>query len=158
MSGETAALIMQDARVNANALRLDSERLVVVTRDLARASAIGISRHFFVLMNQLLRTMLGGSGTISDIYANPYKHHEARCMAFLTMLQIVGKVANDATGAPSSTASLSPEKLFLSAFVDYILDEEMPLELDDQVDFSIFILFYSYEYNPRCMAAIIYDF
>ncbi len=71
-------------------------------------------------------------------------------MAFLTMLQIVGKVANDATGAPSSTASLSPEKLFLSAFVDYILDEEMPLELDDQV-MILHARFFLFLFLPLCV-------
>lgn len=106
-------------------------KLLQVTTDLSKGSALELSRHFYVLMRQLIRTMLGGCGTYSDRLSNPYKHTQTRCQAFLTMLQVIGKIANDAT-APSATSEMSLEKQFLHAYVEYMLDEEVPIVLDER--------------------------
>ena len=127
MKGEVAAKI----QLAAKAIVVDELKLLQVTRDLVYASPVSISRHFLIIMNQLIRTMLAGTGNMSELYSNPFKHDALRCEAFLAMLRILGKIANDGT---NTSGPLSTEKLFLHTYVDYILDEELPLELQDRVN------------------------
>lgn len=126
MSGEVAARILRAAREHP----ADESKVVQATRDLTYASPVALSRHFVVIMTQLLRTLVAGVGTFSELYSNPFKHDPLRCQAFLTLLHVISQVAKD--GPPHST-HISAEKQFLHAFVDYILDEEQPLELADLV-------------------------
>jgi hypothetical protein len=127
MSGEVAARIIRGARE----APADESRIVQATKDLAYASQAALARHFVVVVTQLLRTMVAGAGNFSELYSNPFKHDPLRCQAFLTLLHVISQVAKD--GPQHSLMSMSPEKQFLHAFVDYIYDEEQPIGLMDLV-------------------------
>ncbi|KAJ1425170.1 hypothetical protein B484DRAFT_93409 [Ochromonadaceae sp. CCMP2298] len=117
MSGHVAALISKAAGPPP-----PEGRLLQATQDLCKAAPMELSRHFFVLARQLQRAMLAGTGAYSETFCNPYRHSPVRCQSFLTLLQIFGKIG---------PVSNEQEPLFLHAYVDYLLDEEVPLPLED---------------------------
>lgn len=101
------------------------------TQELMKVPATAISRHFYVLMRQLIRTMVAGTGVFDPLCSSPYKHILSRSSAFLALLHVMGKIANDSTKAvgSSSEAVLCLGKQFLHAYVDFLFDEEVAVEL-----------------------------
>lgn len=126
MPADVAAKVQYAAQM----VPADETKMLQATRDLVYANPVALSRHFPVVFTQLLREMLAGTGNVTELYSNPFKHDPLRCQAFLTLLNVLGKVASE---TPSQSGPVSAEKQFLYAYVDYILDEEVPLELEDLV-------------------------
>jgi hypothetical protein len=53
------------------------------------------TNHFLVLIRHLIRAMCGGNGLYNDVYTSPYEHGLVRCQAFLTLLQLFGRLVPD---------------------------------------------------------------
>jgi hypothetical protein len=136
---------------------INEEKLALVTADLADAVPLEVVRHFLVLMRQLLRTLCGGTCKYSASRANPYAHPASRCRAFLTMLQLFGKVCPEVNGVsgdrerersvrianPPSTGAKKAAAVpalkttdleigsggedLLNAYMEFLFDEEVPV-------------------------------
>lgn len=111
-------------------------KFVNSAKDLIKASPLEVVRHFLVLMRQMQRAMVAGTGIYDESYINPFKHFNGRCQAFLTMLQLFGKLAPDMSVPSSSASHYSKEKDFLKAYVDFVFDEEVPIDGDDAAPLS----------------------
>jgi hypothetical protein len=63
---------------------------------------------------------------------NPYAHTSSRCQGFLALLQVLGKVAPEATLYKDQSSNHSPEELLLESYVEFLMDEEVPIEYLNQ--------------------------
>jgi hypothetical protein len=108
----------------ATSIRPKEEILEANLEELPRASALELSQHFLVIMRALIRALLAGTCVFDEIYANPFKHCKARCRSFLTLLKILDKIIQ---GVGSGFED-EKEREILEAYIDFVLDEEVPLE------------------------------
>jgi hypothetical protein len=83
-------------------------------------------------MRQLIRTLCGGTCVYSRSRCNPYAHTSSRCQGFLALLQVLGKVAPEATLYKDQANNHSPEELLLESYVEFLMDEEVPIEYLNQ--------------------------
>jgi hypothetical protein len=115
-----AQLIMK-----ASSIRPKEETLETNLEDLPKSSPFDLAQHLLVIMRTLNRAMLAGTGVFDEIYANPFKHCKARCRSFLTLLKIFDKIIQ---GASIRGFEDEKEREILEAYIDFVLDEEVPLE------------------------------
>lgn len=146
--------------ISSNAVKTEVERknhyiyddkVGEATMQLLQADSAEVGTFFFVIMRQLIRTMCSGGGGFSEInavYSNPSLHPIPRCRAFVTMLHMFGKVApnivlNSSVGNASNASGdlntgitddvcyIPTEADMLTAYVEYLFDEEyVPLVND----------------------------
>ena len=88
-----------------------------------QASSQECTKLFLPLIKLFLYTMTAGSCVYNELYSNPYKHTEVRCQSFLTLLQLLGKLLHEVKNGEGVE-----DKEFLTAYVDYIFDEDIPLK------------------------------
>lgn len=110
--------------VKAASIRPKEETLEANLEELPRANALELSQHFLVITRALNRALLAGTCVYDEAYANPFKHCKARCRAFLTLLKILDKIIQ----VVGSGFEDEKERAILEAYVDFVLDEEVPLE------------------------------
>ena len=88
-----------------------------------QASPLEATKHFLALIKSFFYSMIAGTGVFSEPFSNPYKHQEIRCQAFLTVLQLLGKLVSEADSNENTQ-----DKEFLSAYADFIFDEDIPVK------------------------------
>lgn len=110
----------------ASKLSLQETKLIACLQELPNASTVELSRHFLVISRLLVRAMLGGSGSYDELYANPFKHLNARCHAFLTFMRVINKIFGEYDITNASETNVNKD--IFEAFVEYVLDEEVPLD------------------------------
>ncbi len=107
-------------------IAVPSQLAVAFLRELQLASTTEIGNHFMTLMRQLFRSLTGGSGVYSSQFSDPYINEELRCQAFLTMLDLFGRLVPDVTFVRDGEERNVDMEL-LTSYTEFLFDEEMPL-------------------------------
>jgi hypothetical protein len=100
-------------------------RAANVIRDLQSTNiTTEATNHFLVLMRHLVRAMCGGNGLYNEVYTSPYEHATVRCQAFLTLLQLFGRLVPDVKIRREGCSHTDMD--VLTAYIEYLFDDEVP--------------------------------
>ncbi|CAM9497928.1 unnamed protein product, partial [Scytosiphon promiscuus] len=98
------------------------------TDRLQGASEWAVEGHFLVTSRALLRCLCFGKGEVDYAWGDPNAHHQLRCTAFISLLHTLHKCASYFTKVDVSTKHLQPSQALLLAWVEHLMDEEVPVE------------------------------
>eukprot|EP01038_Epipyxis_sp_PR26KG_P007484 gene7484-10199_t len=127
MTEETASLI----KINSVATPPKEKKLFESIKDLTNAPTSQVAHHFLVLFRLLIRCMLAGSCVYEENYINPFCHTPARSQAFLTLLNMIGKIYPEPGSQSVPLNDYSYPNDFLNSYVDFLFDEEIPIDSND---------------------------
>ncbi|CAN0055320.1 unnamed protein product [Pylaiella littoralis] len=104
------------------------EGLEYATDRMQGASEWAVEGHFLVTARALLRCLCFGKGDMDWSWGDPNAHHRLRCTAFISLLHTLHKCASYFTKVDISTKVHQPSQALLLAWVEHLMDEEVPVE------------------------------
>ncbi|CAM9936690.1 unnamed protein product, partial [Ectocarpus fasciculatus] len=104
------------------------EGLEDATDRLQGASEWAVEAHFLVTARALMRCLCFGKGETDYSWGDPNEHHRLRCTAFISLLHVLHKCSSYFTKVDVSTKHPQPSQALLLAWVEHLMDEEVPVE------------------------------
>lgn len=125
LSTQLSYPLVPNQRQNADMIPSETT-LDAVTFSLHLASPSESTRHFFVIFRQLVRTMCSGNRVRNDAYVNPANNPFGRCSAFISMLQLFGKISPvdsiEMDEQPEDSDERNTGEDFLRNYIDFMFD------------------------------------